>query len=92
MYELIRTDYWPDGASVKVLVRRGPRKKLRLLALLQANNMADSLNKHSDPGVSFGVVEDEDGDTVTVNYYYLEDETDTTGNTKKVSVYKVKAI
>ena len=53
-----------------------------------ADQEVESLNDGCLKEVCFGVVVDEDEDTVTVNYYYSE-EGDYTGNTETVTVYYV---
>ena len=61
-------------------------------ALDKAYELADQeveiLNDGCLEEVCFGVVVDEDEDTVTVNYYYAE-EGDYTGNTETVTVYYI---
>ena len=53
-----------------------------------ADQEVESLNDGCLKEVCFGVVVDEDEDTVTVNYYYAEED-DYTGNTETVTVYYV---
>ena len=53
-----------------------------------AEQEVESLNDGCLKEVCFGVVVDEDEDTVTVNYYYAE-EGDYTGNTETVTVYYI---
>ena len=53
-----------------------------------ADQEVESLNDGCLKEVCFGVIVDEDKDTVTVNYYYAE-EGDYTGNTETVTVYYV---
>ena len=53
-----------------------------------ADQEVESLNDGCLKEVCFGVVVDEDEDTVTVNYYYSE-ECDYTGNTETVTVYYI---
>ena len=53
-----------------------------------ADQEVENLNDGCLKEVSFGVVVDEDEDTVTVNYYYAEED-DYTGNTETVTVYYV---
>ena len=53
-----------------------------------ADQEVENLNDGCLKEVSFGVVVDEDEDTVTVNYYYAE-EGDYTGNTETVTVYYI---
>lgn len=53
-----------------------------------ADQEVENLNDGCLKEVSFGVVVDEDEDTVTVNYYYAE-EGDDTGNTETVTVYYI---
>lgn len=56
-----------------------------------AEDEVETLNNGCDKNVSFGVVVDEKNNKVYVKYYYLEDETDTTGNTEIVTEYKIIA-
>ena len=53
-----------------------------------ADQEVESLNDGCLKEVCFGVVVDEDEDTVTVNYYY-DEEGDYTGNTETVTVYYI---
>ena len=53
-----------------------------------ADQEVESLNDGCLKEVCFGVIVDENEDTVTVNYYYAE-EGDYTGNTETVTVYYV---
>ena len=53
-----------------------------------ADQEVENLNDECLKEVSFGVVVDEDEDTVTVNYYYAEED-DYTGNTETVTVYYI---
>ena len=53
-----------------------------------ADQEVENLNDECLKEVSFGVVVDEDEDTITVNYYYAE-EGDDTGNTETVTVYYI---
>lgn len=56
-----------------------------------AEQECDYLNDGADEGISFGVVVDDDGSAVRVNYYYNE-ENDTTRNTEQVTIYYVTEI
>lgn len=53
-----------------------------------ADQEVESLNDGCLKEVCFGVIVDENEDTVTVNYYYAE-EGDYTGNTETVTVYYI---
>lgn len=55
-------------------------------AYSMAEDEVETLNEGADPGVSFGICEDQNPNEVCVNYYYNE-EGDTTGNTELVTRY-----
>lgn len=57
-------------------------------ALDLANREAEDLNIGCDKNVSFGIVEDELCNKITVNCYYNEDG-DNTGNTETVTEYHI---
>lgn len=60
-------------------------------AIELANKEAEDLNIGCAKGISFGVVEDEICNKITVNYYHNEDDDDTS-NMKTVTEYHIVEI
>lgn len=80
--------YWdePDGYNIFENEVAAYDKALDL-----ANREAEDLNIGCDKNVSFGIVEDECCNKITINYYYNK-ANDNTGNTETVTEYYIVEI